>query len=306
MANLLDRIFAYKNDLSKSERKVASAILSQPKLAVQETIAQLAKRANVSEPTVCRFCKHFDAKGFPEFKVALSNDLNQERHQVVDNIKIGDSVEDIVVKVIDSNISALNDLSRNIDSSVLARCLDIVSQARRIVILSQGLSNTIAYDLHSRLAILGIASEIYHDPCAMLLATTSLRQGELAIAISATGYNKDVIEATLNAKLSGSSVIELCPLDSPLSKECILTLKTPIVDDHQQDNLMVFRMVMQTIMHIVICGVMLRRSDTIHELKDRLFSARQRSLLNQEEKSKDISKSNDLKPNTPITSINWP
>ena len=54
MENILDRIAA-ETDLTKSERKVAATILKNPALVVNENIAQLAKRAQVSEPSICRF-----------------------------------------------------------------------------------------------------------------------------------------------------------------------------------------------------------------------------------------------------------
>ena len=80
--NLLDRISAMANDLSKSERKIAAAVLAQPQLTVSESIAQLAKRAEVSEPTVCRFCKRFGANGFPDFKLALGATMAKDSHSL--------------------------------------------------------------------------------------------------------------------------------------------------------------------------------------------------------------------------------
>ncbi|MGN0893489.1 MAG: transcriptional regulator HexR, partial [Succinivibrio sp.] len=64
MANILDRIAA-ETDLTKSERKLADIILKDPAAVVGENIAQLAKRAGVSDPSVCRFCRRFGANGFP-------------------------------------------------------------------------------------------------------------------------------------------------------------------------------------------------------------------------------------------------
>lgn len=309
MESLLDRISALSNELSKSERKVAAAVLSQPQLTVTETIAQLANRAHVSEPTVFRFCKHFGSSGFPEFKIALSNSMRKESHRLPDRVKNGDSVEDIVTKIIESNISELNNLSRNLDSSVLARCIDLVAQARRIVIFAQGLSTATAVDFQQRLAILGIASEFYSDPSSMHLASVSLRSGELALCISASGENKDVISGAIESKLSGASVIAMCPADSALSKECILNLKCPRIFSLADDNLMVSRMMMQIILQIVISGVLLRRSDTINELKDRLLVARKRVYLEDQslenDQKEEEQEAKNLAPNAPITSINW-
>ena len=49
--------------LNKSEKKVASAILADPEAATGSSIANLAKKAGVSEPSVNRFCKRFGTVG---------------------------------------------------------------------------------------------------------------------------------------------------------------------------------------------------------------------------------------------------
>ena len=55
------------SEFSKSEKKVAEVILSKPQSAIHSSIATLAKLSNVSEPTVNRFCRRLDTKGYPDF-----------------------------------------------------------------------------------------------------------------------------------------------------------------------------------------------------------------------------------------------
>lgn len=43
--------------LNKTQAKVARTILANPKSATQSSIANLAKKSAVSEPSVNRFCK---------------------------------------------------------------------------------------------------------------------------------------------------------------------------------------------------------------------------------------------------------
>ena len=71
--NIIELIRNSFNDLTKTERRIASVILEDPQRVVAENIASLAERTNVSQPSVFRFCKRFGAKGFPDFKFALSS-----------------------------------------------------------------------------------------------------------------------------------------------------------------------------------------------------------------------------------------
>ncbi|XNM78449.1 hypothetical protein ACLK19_12515 [Escherichia coli] len=59
----------------KSERKVAEVILASPDNAIDSSIAAMALEANVSEPTVNRFCRSMDTRGFPDFKLHLAQSL---------------------------------------------------------------------------------------------------------------------------------------------------------------------------------------------------------------------------------------
>ena len=63
--NMLEKIQLKLEQLSKSERKVADIILASPERAIHSSIAALAVEANVSEPTVNRFCRSMDTRGFP-------------------------------------------------------------------------------------------------------------------------------------------------------------------------------------------------------------------------------------------------
>ena len=306
--NLLDRISAMANDLSKSERKIAAAVLAQPQLTVSESIAQLAKRAEVSEPTVCRFCKRFGANGFPDFKLALGATMAKDSHSLPDRVKRGDSVEDVANKVIDTTVAMLRDLSRTVDLTVLARTVDLLSQSRRVIVAAQGLSAAAALDCGSRLLRLGIACETVTDSSLMRMSCASLRQGDLLIAISATGRSLDVLSAVKIARQNGAAIVAVCPDKTPISAESILTLKCGQFGDVKGDDLMIGRMMVQTMLQIVIAGVMLRRADAISHLKDALTKAQELSYIQSEDSpvlavEEKSESTKDLKPHEPITTI---
>ena len=72
---LLDSIRTQLDSLSKSERKVALAVLDNPSQTVNQNITALAKSAQVSEPTVVRFCRTLGYDGWHEFKLKLAQGL---------------------------------------------------------------------------------------------------------------------------------------------------------------------------------------------------------------------------------------
>ena len=181
-SNILERI-ENETDLTKSERKLAQVILKDPAIVVNENIAQLAKRAQVSEPSVCRFCKRFGADGFPAFKLVLSAVVSANKVNRVEGVKQGDTVEDVVTKVISLGKNSLLKLEKNIDETMVAKVIDVVSQARRIVVLAQGLNTFVGVDFQNRMLNLGFATELYTDKQAMSLALATLRVSDVALCI---------------------------------------------------------------------------------------------------------------------------
>ncbi len=96
--NMLEKIQSQLEHLSKSERKVAEVILESPSQAIHSNIATLASEAGVSEPTVNRFCRSLETKGFPDFKLHLAQSLANGTPYVNRNVDEDDSVEAYTTK----------------------------------------------------------------------------------------------------------------------------------------------------------------------------------------------------------------
>ncbi len=314
--NLLDRISAKSAELTKSERKIAAAVLEDPALTVTENIAQLAKRAQVSEPTVYRFCKTFGTDGYPDFKLALSAELNTERYAPRERVKAGDSVEDVASKVIGSNVAALNELGRSLDYTVIARCIDLISQARRILIAAEGLSRPAGLLFYARMQRLGLACELAPDSALLSLSAASLRPAELLIAVSSSGQNRAVIHALQQAQQGGAALIAFCPRESDMAQCGALNLYCPKSCAGSEENFSA-RFALMNLMQIVLSGVMLRRADSVRDLKERLEAAQGSAYLpsaaeleaQAAAQAQAVAQQNsdrELKAGEPISAITWP
>ena len=69
---MLRKIEAELAGMTRAERKVARAVLRNPYRLLRKSIGALAAEAGVSEPTVIRFCRALDCKGFQDFKLQLA------------------------------------------------------------------------------------------------------------------------------------------------------------------------------------------------------------------------------------------
>jgi DeoR family transcriptional regulator of aga operon len=61
--------------LSKAFARIAGLLIEQPAKFMTWSIQDVATAAEVSEPTVVRFCRHYGYKGVPDFRIALAISL---------------------------------------------------------------------------------------------------------------------------------------------------------------------------------------------------------------------------------------
>ena len=123
---LLDSIRTQLDSLSKSEKKVALAVLEAPAATVSQNITALAKAAQVSEPTVVRFCRTLGYDGWHEFKLKLAQTLALALPQADESPLQDDLAADLVSKICSRSINTLLDLRNNLQPAAIEKALDVL------------------------------------------------------------------------------------------------------------------------------------------------------------------------------------
>ena len=129
---MLSKIRQKRDELNKSERKVADAILLNPSVVTQLSIAALAKSAGVSEPTVNRFCRSFLSKGFPDFKIQLAKSLVSGSMFVTRSVEQDDDAEQYADKIFTSTIATLDAARKQLDVKSIEAAVDHLAQAKQV------------------------------------------------------------------------------------------------------------------------------------------------------------------------------
>ena len=130
--NILEKITQHNSVFSKSERKVAEVILANPQTAIHSSIATLAKMSGVSEPTVNRFCRRLDTKGYPDFKLHLAQSLANGTPYVNRHVEENDGPEEYTHKIFESTMASLEVARQSVDIAVINRAVDLLTQAQKI------------------------------------------------------------------------------------------------------------------------------------------------------------------------------
>lgn len=214
---LLDSIRTQLDALSKSEKKVALAVLKNPDLAVSGNITALAKNAQVSEPTVVRFCRALGYDGWHEFKLKLAQTLALALPQLDEAPLQDDLAADLVNKICSRSINALLDLRNNLSPAAIDRALDILARASKIEFWGQGTSGIVAADAQHKFFRSGIPTVAYADPHIHTISAALLQKGDAVVAISQRGNSTALLHSVQLARKVGADVIALSPSGTPLA-----------------------------------------------------------------------------------------
>lgn len=278
MTDILELIQQQMNQLSKSEKKVAEAVMASPETAIHTSIASMATLADVSEPTVNRFCRSIQCKGFPDFKLKLAQSLATSGSFVRREISPQDDMGTVVEKVIHSTIFSLQDLERQVDHHDLRLATDILSSAERIHFYGLGASGPVALDALNKFFRLGIPVEATTDYLMQKMTAAMATPKGAFVVISYTGRTQPLIEVAGEAAANGGKVIALTTPGSPLSDVATVTVGIPARENTDIYTPMVSRLLHLTLIDILLTGVTLQKGpeveDNFKRVKQALSSTR--------------------------------
>ena len=144
----LARIRNARAQLSKSEARVADWALAEPEQFVNSPIQHIAQSAQVSQPTVIRFCRSMGCDGLQDFKIKLSGSLSGESAVQFEALSADDSVADIANKVLGNTASALLTLRQEVCAQAIEQAMQRLQSARRVDVFGLGSSAPVADDVN--------------------------------------------------------------------------------------------------------------------------------------------------------------
>jgi glucokinase len=245
---LMERVQHLRHELTPAEQRVAKLVLEQPRLVLNEPIADIARLAEVSQPTVIRFCRSLGFLGLADFKLKFASSLTGAipvRHSQVRN---SDSTHDLSAKVIDNTVSAILKFRDQLDVRSLDRAIELVAHAKRVEFYAMGNSRVVALDGQHKFFRFRIPTSAYGDSHLFTLAAGLLKPGDVVIAISNSGRLPELLEAVDAARGVGADVIAITTSGSPLAKKASVCLSV----DHTEDSTTFLSMISRILQLLLI------------------------------------------------------
>ncbi|RQH05318.1 MurR/RpiR family transcriptional regulator [Paraburkholderia dinghuensis] len=220
VSNLIHHIRDVAESLRPAERKVADMVLGDVDFAMRASITELALRADVSEPSVTRFCRAVGAHGLRDFKMRLAQSAagGVPYASSLAEVESGDEIGTLLDKVTESVVQGVTYARASLDPAVFAAAVAALGSARRVYFFGVGAgSGLVAQDAALRMLRLDVAASAFTDAHLQRLYAGLLEPGDVAFAISHSGRSVEVNESIQIAKERGATTIALTSAGSRLA-----------------------------------------------------------------------------------------
>lgn len=213
-----------ENRLSGLERQLAQVVLDDVEFAVNASIVELAGRAEVSPPTVTRFCRRLGCQGFPDFKLQLARSAFVGLRYIHPESEGGTPVsvaEDIVTKA----QNALYQIHQALDIAAVEQAAAMLRAAEMIHAFGGGgNSSMIVHELRNRLFRLGCRVSASSDHGMNLMVSAATEPGDVVFGSSFTGRNEELVRCFRVLQERGIPTIALTQSDSPVARAADLAI----------------------------------------------------------------------------------
>jgi DNA-binding MurR/RpiR family transcriptional regulator len=221
---IISYMLAHCAKLKGSSKKVAEYVAAVPGKVINQTSMELAADIDVSEASVVRFCQKLGFKGFREFKIRLAQDLGTDSPVPI-GINQGDSVWDVVQKVMNIEYEDIKFTSDMLDRAKVEEAISILRNAEKIAFFGVGSSSLVAKNAKEHFLYYGKSAHAESEGLAQIVLANTLGKNDAAFAISISGQSQIPIKAVTIAAKNGAKTICLTHnAQSPLAKvsDCVL------------------------------------------------------------------------------------
>ena len=256
---ILKEIASARSSLRKSEIKVADFVLAEPEQVMHMRIVDLAQEAQVSEPTIVRFCRAIGCNGFQEFKVRIAQETAVANNLGQFAIAEDDSIDDICTKIADTTIQRLYQVKSQLLPAQVADAAQAMSSAMRVEFYGFGASGAVATDAQHKFFRLQVATAAYSDPHMQSMSAVTLGEKDVVVAISQSGRTLDLMHSIKLAQKHGAVVVSLAPQNTPVSNAADLPIHINIEEDTDQFTPMTSRIAHLMVIDMLAVAVTQRR-----------------------------------------------
>ena len=249
----LDRLQALRANLPPTAARIADFFVAHAAEVVHMSVTEVAERTNASEGSVISLCQQLGARGFQQVKIALARDLVQPVQFIHEDLARSDDTGTVIEKIFRSDLQALHDTMKALDTSAMEAAVAAIRKARRVELYGIGSAAPIAEDANYRLLRIGIESKVMVDSHVQAISASLTGPDVATITISHSGSTHETVTATRLAREAGATTICITNFGkSPLLAFADIVLHTMARETHFRTEAMTSRIAQLAIIDALI------------------------------------------------------
>lgn len=268
MTTIIDKIYSELPAMSQSDQKVAKQVLADPEKIVNSTISELAKIAVVSGASVTRFCHNLGLTGFHDLKIQLAQVSGNEKSHSLQKIA-KDDLQTALKQIGDNKVAEIEATLNNIDSQVLKKVLDLLTNSKIVQVSAEGDTYPVAEDAVYKFNQIGILAMASGGNVETAIAQSmNLNAQDCLLVISNSGESAALLKQIKVAKEQGIKVIAITNrADSPIALEADYHLQTAVRQTVLQTQYYFSRVAAFTMIEAIFLLLISQNDERIEHIK---------------------------------------
>lgn len=205
--------------LTPLEMRVVDTITGRADLDDTTSLRSVAEDSGVSDAMIVKITKKLGFNGFRDFREALVQYRKSDTASLHSEISPDDSSADIVRKVFNTAIQAIEETMSIIDMQAFDRAAALLYAADQRDFYGLGGSAQIARDVAHKFLRIGLRTSVYDDAHMMAMSAALLGPKDVVLSFSHSGTTSAVIDAVRLARENGARTIAVTNYShSPLTE----------------------------------------------------------------------------------------
>jgi len=219
MSDLVGLLYNERDEFTRSEQILTDIVLADVDAVLNMSIVDLARIADVSPPTVTRFCRRLGCKSYAEFRVRLAQSRFIGSRYLVPSAG-PQTARDIAQGVVGDIQSTIYDTFERLDIPAIETAAEAILRASYVLAFgSGGASSMMAQEVETRLFRLGLKVSSSIDHQGQMMRAAGAPSGSVIIAFSASGNNMPLEKALSVAGEYGHKRIAVTRSGSPIARQ---------------------------------------------------------------------------------------
>lgn len=229
--DLHKKIVQTYNTMTPSGKKISDYLLHNFEQSIALNTRTLSEAVGVSSASIVRFAHSLGYDTYAAMRmdiVRCQEMLSKPSAFLTDP---GFSFDYAELQLSNNIISAIVETRKLQLRENLCEASRMIHNANMIYLFGVGTSGIAASAFHSKMIYINKSCTFYNNNVLSAISSSHSMHGDVALGISYSGYNKDVLFSMETCKKNKAFTIGITQMNSPLAKYLDILLPIPYVDD---------------------------------------------------------------------------